>query len=151
MQRTVKFECGKDANIDEILAEVFEQLKGGYNCNWSYSQHAKKLKEVGKAKSTNEAAGIISEQTGESKEAVRHKIREGEKVGDDRQETQQPEIIESEQEKGECELGYDKEIDDLCQQLKRRIRILQKTNWNWGMRNYVLDVVQNVALKAAKK
>lgn len=147
MKRKFEIDCDDGLDIDEILAEVFEKVKGGYNCNFQYAKHAEKLKEAGKAKSTNQAAEIIAEETGESQSAVRSKIQRGE-AAQCAQEQQQPENIE--ESKTVSEITNDAQVAELCKRLKVRIWELKRTVWNHELRAFVLDTIQKIVLTAAK-
>ncbi len=72
----VVVECADPNDLDSIEQAV-DQIAG--RCNVTYFKQAQALKQTGAAKSTSEAARIISSDTGESEQAARRRIQEGEK------------------------------------------------------------------------
>jgi len=69
-------ECGNPNDLKEVEALV-EQAVG--KCNITYYQQHKGMVEAGASKSKSESARIIAQGTKESPEAVRCRIRRGEK------------------------------------------------------------------------
>ena len=62
-------------------------------CNITYFKHAQERIEAGTAKSFREASRQMAEETGESEEAVRHRVRTGKnQVGGDRPQTLEKEL-----------------------------------------------------------
>jgi len=79
-------EC-QDPNDLDAVEQAVESAVG--RCNITYYKQAKQMIEQGVANSKNDAAKKIAEDTGESQEAVRHRIRSGEdEVGGVRQNRQ---------------------------------------------------------------
>lgn len=70
----ITVEC-TDPNDMKAMEVAMEQVVG--KCNITYAKQAQALQEVGTASSQRDAARIIAEDTGESAQAVRHRIMRG--------------------------------------------------------------------------
>jgi hypothetical protein len=72
-------ECS-DPNDLQAVEAATDQFQG--KCNVTYFRQAKAMVDAGTAKTLHDASKRIAEDTGESEEAVRHRVRRGlKKVG----------------------------------------------------------------------
>jgi len=69
-------ECSNPNDLDEVES-IMDQVAG--RCNVTYFKQHQGMVDAGVSESKSDSARIIAEDSGETPEAVRHRIRQGEK------------------------------------------------------------------------
>jgi len=75
----ILIDCGELENSQDLEKAIDKILVRAKSCNVTYFRNAQARIESGQAKTKHEAAKQIADETGDSFETVRHRIRRGEK------------------------------------------------------------------------